>query len=332
MKQSVSESESEALRPQFLPQLSTRAWLLVAVVIAYAILTWGVLARSPFLTLDTHAYNVGLDIRTAHRDWFHWLNTYAMLGQRAPAALAALPWVLWQAYRRRSAYPIILMGSALLVLNLSVGVVKIWIGRVGPRHTTDTYRIFHGGDIYPSGHVSNAVVLFGILAMMSMNHKRLLTWVAVFVAVSVGLVTVYLQTHWLTDVVGGWLAGALVLLVLPPIVSRLEVVGHHAIGRWLHLEPPERVLAAAGSGGSEETDPGEVLGEQPEPGGKRLVPSGGGRSDGFRVSAQLAEPVRSVVPAADGVWRRRRVERRERAHVGALSNQTIPERHNSVLD
>ena len=81
--------------------------------------------------------------------------------------------------------------------------------------------------------------------MMSMNHKRLMAWVAVFVSLTVGLDTVYLKTHWLTDVVGGWLAGSVVLLVMPTIVPRIEVVGHHAIGRWLRLEPPDGVGAAS---------------------------------------------------------------------------------------
>ena len=284
------------------------------VLIAYALITWGVLVRSPLLTLDARSYTVGADIRKAHPEWFSWLNTYVMLGQRAPATLAALPWVLWQAYRRRSAYPIILLSTALLVLNVSVGVVKIWIGRVGPYRNWDTYRIFAGGDIYPSGHVSNAVVLFGVLAMMSMNHKRILAAAAVFVSITVGLVTVYLQTHWLTDVIGGWLAGSLVLLVLPTIVPRLEVLGHHAIGRWLRLEPPEALATSP----SEEADPGEVLGEKPELGGEHLVPSGAGRADRLGVPAELSDPVRSVVAPADSGWRRRRIQRRQGAHVGAL--------------
>lgn len=321
---------SETLPGRAAARITPRGWLLIGVLVAYAVLTWGVLVRSPFLTLDSHAYNTGASLRHAHPEWFHWLNTYAMLGQRAPATLAALPWVLWQAYRRRSAYPIILLGSALLVLNVSVGIVKIWIGRIGPLRTPDTYRIFAGGDIYPSGHVSNAVVLFGILAMMSMNHRRLMTWVAVFVAVTVGLDTIYLQTHWLSDVVGGWLAGALVLLVLPSIVPRLEVVGHHAIGRWLRLEPPERVLAAEAP--LEDGDAGEVLGELPESGRERLVPSGAGRADSFGVAPQFADSVRPVVATPDGIWRRRRIERRQRAHVGALRNQTVSDRHNAILD
>src|SRR5439155_20895093 len=98
---------SQTLKLRALPRVTLRGWLLIGVLVAYIVLTWGVLVRSPFLTLDTHAYNVGLSLRHAHRDWFHWINTYVMLGQRAPATLAALPWVLWQAYRRRSAYPII---------------------------------------------------------------------------------------------------------------------------------------------------------------------------------------------------------------------------------
>ena len=59
-----------------------------------------------------------------------------------------------------------MLGTALVLLNVSVGVVKYAIGRLGPMHGTDSdvHDIFAGGNIYPSGHVSTAVVLYGLLA------------------------------------------------------------------------------------------------------------------------------------------------------------------------
>jgi membrane-associated phospholipid phosphatase len=60
--------------------------------------------------------------------------------------------------------------------------------------------------------------------MFRVRLYRLVTVSAIFLALTVGLCTVYLDTHWLTDVIGGWMAGGLVLIVLPsmmPLIERL---------------------------------------------------------------------------------------------------------------
>ena len=85
--------------------------------------------------------------------------------------------------------------------------------------------IFDDGTIFPSGHTANAVVTWVLLAMLARHHRRLWVGLAVFVSVTVGLSTIYLGTHWFSDVLAGWAAGALVLLAMPavvPLVDRLE--------------------------------------------------------------------------------------------------------------
>jgi membrane-associated phospholipid phosphatase len=313
----VYRSLSRVWTRRSIAHVSWRGWTFLAILVAYGLLTWSVLVRSPILTLDHNTLEFGLRFRMAHPGWFPALNTYAVLGQRAPTAVGVLPWIIWISYRRRSASPIITLLTALFVLNLSVGVVKLYVGRLGPIKTYNTYKIFSGGDIYPSGHVSNAVVMFGVIAIIAVNHKRFLTGLAVFVSITVGIATIYLKTHWLSDVVGGWLAGSLVLLILPHVVPRIEVLGHHAIGRWLHLEPPEHMVVkalpepiAVGVGASGKADAGELLGQLPEPSGERLVPSRARGADQLRVPAELGKPVRAVVTAPTRLRRRRGVETR----------------------
>ena len=58
-----------------------------------------------------------------------------MLGQRGPATLLFLPWFIWVAKRDRSPRPLVLLGTSLVLLNVSVGVVKYAIRRVGPLST-----------------------------------------------------------------------------------------------------------------------------------------------------------------------------------------------------
>jgi membrane-associated phospholipid phosphatase len=108
------------------------------------------------------------------------------------------------------------------MLNVTVGTVKLATGRLGPALTTKPRAVFDGGDIFPSGHTSNAVVIFGVLAMVAFEHRRAWIALAVFVSTTVGLSTIFLDTHWVTDVLGGWLAGALVLLALPATYALIE--------------------------------------------------------------------------------------------------------------
>lgn len=94
-----------------------------------------------------------------------------------------------------------------------------------------------GGDIFPSGHTANAVVTWGILAYLA-STPRARRWLSALSAVTslgVGLATVYLGTHWLSDVVLGWAAGLLILLALPwcePLIARAEVAIFDLRDRW----------------------------------------------------------------------------------------------------
>lgn len=223
----VDERRPVAERPHW------ASWQVITtgvLVVLYLVLTLGVIFRSPVLTIDTDLLK--LDLRHHYPEWKKWISFYVVLGQRGPATLFFLPWFVWMSWRRRSPRPLVMLGAALVVLNLSVGVVKLAIGRLGPLRTHQAHDVFVGGNIFPSGHVSNAVVLYGLMAMIVVNHRRAVIAAAVFLSVTIGAGTVYLDTHWFSDVVGGWIAGALVLLALPWIMPTAE--------RWA-----EAVLARA---------------------------------------------------------------------------------------
>lgn len=198
----------------------------------YALVTAGVIVQSPILRLDTDLFK--LDLRHRYPEWKPWVHDAVMFGQRGPATLVFLPVFIWVAWRRRSARPLIMLVTSLLLLNVSVGIVKLGTGRIGPLQTSRVHDVFVGGDIYPSGHVSNAVVLYGLLAMISITHRKLVTIAAIILSVEVGLSTVYLDTHWFSDVLGGWIAGGLVLLGLPWAMPAAERTWERS---WLWLRP-----------------------------------------------------------------------------------------------
>ncbi|MGW6869474.1 phosphatase PAP2 family protein [Streptomyces sp. NPDC054901] len=157
------------------------------------------------------------------------LDYLVVLGQRGPTAVMVAAWLGWRSWRQHTLRPLITLGVALLLLNITVGAVKLGLGRLGPHYATQigSAELFAGGDIFPSGHTANAVVTWGILAYLASTTvtRRVLSIVSAVVSLSVGATTVYLGTHWVSDVLLGWTAGLLIMLALPwfePLIARAE--------------------------------------------------------------------------------------------------------------
>jgi membrane-associated phospholipid phosphatase len=221
-------------------QLPLRTLFLI-VLGAYVALTAAVVFGSPLDIIDRAAAMSDLAHRFPHAT--PWVLKYVMLGQRGPSSHVAFGYLVYRALRQRSWRPLVLLITALTMLNVTVGTVKLATGRLGPALTTKPRAVFDGGDIFPSGHTSNAVVIFGVLAIVAVEHRRAWIALAVFVSTTVGLSTIFLDTHWVTDVLGGWLAGALVLMALPATYALLERWAFRvalAVTEWFRPAPASR--------------------------------------------------------------------------------------------
>lgn len=79
-----------------------------------------------------------------------------------------------------------------------------------PQAVIDAYRLKDLSFGFPSGHTTSAFAVWGGLAVVF--RKRALAWLAPFMIALIMLTRLYLGVHFLADIVGGAVLGALVLL------------------------------------------------------------------------------------------------------------------------
>ncbi|WP_077799554.1 phosphatase PAP2 family protein [Streptomyces sp. JHA26] len=222
--------DREPERPAHLdvPEMSRHRIALFSGTLAFYIaIVWAVLITSWLVRLDWQVM-----FFRPYQQWpeIHaFVDYYVVLGQRGPTAVMVAAWLGWRSWRQHTLRPLLALGASLLLLNVTVGAAKIGMGRLGPHYATTigANEMWRGGDIFPSGHTANAVVTWGILAYLA-STPRARRWLSALSAVTslgVGMSTVYLGTHWLSDVLLGWAAGLLILLALPwfePLIGRTE--------------------------------------------------------------------------------------------------------------
>lgn len=78
------------------------------------------------------------------------LDYLVVLGQRGPTAVMVAAWLGWRSWRQHTLRPLITLGVALLLLNVTVGAVKLGLGqaRSALRHGDRIRRTLHAAAIY----------------------------------------------------------------------------------------------------------------------------------------------------------------------------------------
>jgi membrane-associated phospholipid phosphatase len=97
-----------------------------------------------------------------------------------------------------------------------VDVIKSVVERARPPATSA--HVEAAGYAFPSAHAATSMALYGLLALVAVSYLRgrARVWActaALLVVAVVGLSRVYLGAHYPTDVVAGWLVGAIAALV-----------------------------------------------------------------------------------------------------------------------
>jgi membrane-associated phospholipid phosphatase len=143
-----------------------------------------------------------------------WAWGYDKFGQRSVLLpiLLAVAGVL--ARRHRTWRPVVLAFTSFAILNIIVGAMKLIIGRSETR--TGDPSVFNGGVIFPSGHSSNMVLTGGVLVYLLMRYakhppvRRVVSGWTILTALTIAT-SLYLGTHWISDLIGGVLVGGLLL-------------------------------------------------------------------------------------------------------------------------
>jgi membrane-associated phospholipid phosphatase len=279
-----------------IPRMSrTRKALFGGTLAFYVANVVAVLASSWLVTLDWKVM-----LFRPYQQWpgLHaFLDYFVVLGQRGPTAVMIAAWLGWRSWRQHTLRPLLVLGAALLLLNVTVGAVKIGLGRLGPHYATQigSAELFRGGDIFPSGHTANAVVTWGILAYLASTPRarRYLSIASSLVALGVGATTVYLGTHWLSDVLLGWAAGLLILLCLPwfePLIGRAEQAIFSLRELWREHRRHVTSTPVATGGRRPEPVPQRPSPNGDEPSRESIGAGHPGRATGSRGTGHLTQP------------------------------------------
>lgn len=154
--------------------------------------------------LERHATDYGAFVFT----WISWLGDTALSGLLVAA-------VVMLAYRRRW-----IAAATVTVASLGAPLINVELKQLFHRGRPDYAIEFLAGTTwsFPSGHAMSSFVGFGIVAYFRYKHERderrraLIVLATCLIIAAVGVSRLYLGVHYLTDVIGGYLAGAVWLL------------------------------------------------------------------------------------------------------------------------
>ena len=184
-----------------------------------AITNWIVRHRSPTLT-------------TLARAVTHLGDPLSVIVIAAAAALALI-------LGRHSRFALLIVSST-VGAAVATAVTKFAVQR--PRPDRALWLSAATGPAFPSGHATQSVALYAVLAVIAFRltarstPRIVLIVVAPLVALSVGASRIYLAVHWTSDVICGWAVATTWLATL----LLVEWAGPRALEDWGGREPLPR--------------------------------------------------------------------------------------------
>jgi membrane-associated phospholipid phosphatase len=204
--------------------------LVIAVLVTVDLLAGGISERLDLRVSDAIG---GWGLRDSAAYPVVWVLT--QLGGRGTILLVLAGLVGYLAWRRRTWVPLLRVFLALGVLTVVVYALKHGTGRLAPAHPDELFFTEEGAS-FPSGHVANAVLMWGVARWQAVEYdlparvQRIFWWLAVVGPVLTGLSMISLNFHWVTDAVVGAAVGVLLL----GVVHALDAI---VLSRWVRARP-----------------------------------------------------------------------------------------------
>ncbi len=205
-------------------------WVLLLAAVVTLVVTVDLLHRGWLERMDLQVSEVVSvwDLRHSDAYWFVWAFTQA--GGRGFILIVLATLVGWLAVRCRTLVPLVRVLMALALLTAVVYAFKYGTGRTAPAYPGS---FFHrDGASYPSGHVANAVLMWGVARWTAVEYglpagvQRTFWLLSILGPLSTGVAMVALDFHWVTDAVVGLAVGLLLL----GVVHALDAV---VVPRWV---------------------------------------------------------------------------------------------------
>lgn len=238
-------------------------------MLAGALVVVTLLAAGPLRSIDTALQ--GYWAKKYTPNWANFLDSVpnAVAGQAVclPVLLAV---AVVLARRYRTWHPIAIAVAAEVAFYGGVGGMKVLLGRTSPAagvgHFWEGGALEHGwyGIAYPSGHAAEAILFYGAAAYLLRTYagpdvriRKRLTFLVGLITVNAIVVAFYLGFHWPTDLLGGMLAGGLMLRLIVDtdrrIAAGMPILGWHPplvrtarAARSALAPPPEPVFSRVG--------------------------------------------------------------------------------------
>ena len=207
-------------------------WLIIGALLVGGLVTVDLLNRGRLERMDLRVSEIVSDwgLRDSAAYPLVWLLT--QVGGRVTILVVLAGLVGYLAWRRGTWVPALRLVLAVAVLTAGIYAMKYGTGRTAPAFP-GSYFFHDDGASFPSGHVANAVVMWGVARWQAVRYglsatvQRVLWWLSIAGPLVTGAAMVSLDYHWVTDAVVGAAAG----IVLLGVVHALDAF---VLSRWVY--------------------------------------------------------------------------------------------------
>jgi membrane-associated phospholipid phosphatase len=206
-------------------------WLMVVAAVVGGAVTLDLFTRGSLELMDLKVSEVVSDWGLQDSWAYPLVWVVTQFGGRATILVVLAVLVGYLAWTRRTLLPLVRVLVALALLTAVVYAIKLGTGRTAPGFPGSFF--FHDdGASFPSGHVANAVLMWGVARWQAVEYglpagvQRTFWLLAVLSPVVTALAMVSLDFHWVTDAVVGAAVGVLLL----GVVHALDAM---VLSRWV---------------------------------------------------------------------------------------------------